>query len=217
MLATENRRFVDTIIKGRRRFEALRDFTVEGAESELDRLTMERKDAGESASIRNSSQEFVRSPTSTRSPSLDNVPEDSAFAIGDDDEDNESNAGDNGLPSATSATNDAEEDALPLQSRNMSEKARGKQPIGHGNFSRSTSRNTSNTSLPSLVRLPTRGSQHPFSPDYQWVSNHALYHELEAPEITILFIASHLATPRPAPYNPPNDRKRWIARPLKRR
>lgn len=168
----ENRRFIDAIIKGRKRFEALRDFTVEGALAEVDRMTMERKDAGESIRIsgaaRNSSVDSARSQGFGRSPSLGNVPEDSTFTIGDDDDED-------GLESTTdshdsrpvSASNSAVEDALPLQSRSMSEKARGKQPIGQGNFSRSTSRNNSTTSLPSLTTVPSHSQQ--FTPTLQWV------------------------------------------------
>lgn len=102
------------------------------------------------------------------------VPEDSAFAIGEEDDEDEDGDGESNLPSHDTSTrasmsNDAVDDALPLQSRSMSEKARGKQPVGLANFSRSTSRNTSHTSLASLIRLQTRQSQQPFTPDYQWV------------------------------------------------
>ncbi len=166
--ATENQRFVDVIIKGHKRFEALRDFTVDGADAELDRLTMERKDAGESLGARSTSQESARSPVSTRSASLDDVPEDSTFSIGDDEDEDATPMGDS-ISRPDSVVNGNFEDALPIQSRSMSENARGKQPMGLGNFSRSTSRNTSNTSLPSLVRLQTRNTSQSFVPDYQWV------------------------------------------------
>lgn len=161
-------------MKGRKRFEALRDFTVEGAEAEIDRMTRERKDIGESAAGRATSHESARGATSPRTTSLDMVPEDSAFAIGDEDDEDDEGDGESNLPSHDTSTrasmsNDALEDALPLQSRSMSEKARGKQPVGLANFSRSTSRNTSHTSLASLIRLQTRQSQQPFTPDYQWV------------------------------------------------
>ncbi|RMY61613.1 hypothetical protein D0863_11219 [Hortaea werneckii] len=41
-----NPRFVEVIVRSQKRFEALRDFTVEGALAELDRQTQERKDRG---------------------------------------------------------------------------------------------------------------------------------------------------------------------------
>lgn len=151
----------------------MRDFTVEGALAEIDRLTMERKDTGElvspRTSARNNSIDNPRSPSSLRSSSLGNVPEDSAFAIGDDeDEDGEASNADLNDSRPTSAGGSAVEEALPLQSRSMSEKARGKQPIGYGNFSRSTSRNNSNVSLPSMSAGSTHSQS--FVPNYQWVS-----------------------------------------------
>ena len=89
--SSENRRFLEVIIKGRRRFEALRDFTVDGAMAELDRLAMERKDAGDYAgartpSPRGGSLEYSRG-NSISSRGLGDVPEDGAFALADDEDD----------------------------------------------------------------------------------------------------------------------------------
>ncbi|KAK3679782.1 hypothetical protein LTR78_000158 [Recurvomyces mirabilis] len=160
-----NRRFVDVVLRTRKRFYALRDFTVEGALAELDRQSQERKDRGElvgpaaaggvRSPVRGGSIDSLRSPASTRSPHLGNVPEHGAFAIGDD-EDDEAEEGGELRSSASftaplSASSSVTEDAVPLQSRSMSEKARGKQPVGQGSFSRSTSRNTSTASLPALT------------------------------------------------------------------
>lgn len=183
MRDAENRRFVETIIKGRKRFEALRDFTVEGALAEVDRMTMERKDAGETIGVsspaRNNSVESTRSQTFARLPSLGNVPENSAFTIGDDeDDDGEESTADPDDSRPASASNSARDDALPMQSRSMSEKARGKQPIGQGNLSRSTSRNNSNASLPSLTAIPSQTQ--PFTPNYQWVRIMAHLQKVEA-------------------------------------
>ena len=169
-LGVENRRFIDAVMKSRRRFEALRDFTVEGALAEVDRMTMERKDAGELTGIRspvrNTSLDSVRSPTSARSPPLGNVPEHSAFTIGyDEDEEDESAEG---ISTPQSTSTSVMEDAVPMQGRSMSEKARGKQPIGQSAFSRTTSRNTSSTSLSTLPQVST--SQTTFTPTNEWVS-----------------------------------------------
>ena len=180
-----NRRFVEVVVRSRKRFKALRDFTVEGAIAELDRHAQERKDRGESAVPasgirspgRKGSLDSTRSPASARSPQLGNVPENEAFAIGDDEEDED---GESGVlanstslttPLSASSSNVAEE-AVPLQSRSMSEKARGKQPVGQGSFSRSTSRNTSTTSLPALItpQAPTpQSSLSTFRPTPEWV------------------------------------------------
>lgn len=157
-------------MKNRRRFEALRDFTVDGAMAEVDRMAKERKDAGESAGVRSpvrgTSIDSLRSPTSVRSPPLGNVPEDSTFAIGEDeDEDDEGTAG---ISTPQSASASTVEDAVPMQSRSMSEKARGKQPVGQTAFSRTTSRNTSNTSLSTLQASYTTQNA-AFIPTDQWV------------------------------------------------
>jgi hypothetical protein len=190
----ENRRFVDVIVRNRQRFEALRDFTVDGALEELDRVNKERKDAGEPTGIRSPARNAsLDSARATRSPALGNVPEDSAFAIGEDEDDeDESNAT---VARPASASTDATDDALPLQSRSMSEKARGKQPIGQTSFSRDTSRTTSTTSLHTLGTntfstntgsiTPARfssntpsitpvafSSNSPFTPTAEWVSVH---------------------------------------------
>jgi len=117
----------------------------------------------------------IRSPASSRSPSLGNVPEHGAFAIGDDDDDDEDletliNSPHSRSHSIASASAD---DAVPTQTRSMSEKARGKQPVGHGSFSRSASRNTSNTSLSSLqTQTPhplTTSTQ--FTPTGEWLES----------------------------------------------
>jgi len=89
-ICAENRRFLEVIIKGRRHFEALRDFTVDGALAELDRLAMERKDAGEFAGVRTppsrgGSLEYSRG-NSISSRGLGDSPEDGAFALADDED-----------------------------------------------------------------------------------------------------------------------------------
>ena len=166
----ENRRFVEVIVKSHRRFEALRDFTVDGALDHVDRMAMDRKDAGESTGVRspvrNASLESSRSHPSTRSTSLEGVPEHDAFAIGEDDEDDDETPRES---ARTGSINDTET-AVPTQSRSMSEKARGKQPVGSNSFSRSTSRNTSNTSLSALNTSQSHASPQQFTPNNEWVS-----------------------------------------------
>lgn len=168
----------------------MRDFTVEGAMAELDRQTQERKDRGVADVVpsgvrspaRGGSLDSVRSPVSARSPHLGNVPEHAAFAIGDDEDEDDADDTRRMSSSTTfsaplSATSSVVDDAVPMQSRSMSEKARGKQPVGQGSFSRSTSRNTSTTSLPALITANTNTStnsfQTQFRPTSEWVS--ALY------------------------------------------
>jgi hypothetical protein len=175
-----NRRFVDIICRSHKRFEALRDFTVDGALTEIDRINQERKDrngniTGITSPTRGASMDSIRSPTSSRSPSLGNVPEHGAFAIGDDDDDDEDMETPINIPHSRSHSNASAsmEDAVPTQTRSMSEKARGKQPVGHGSFSRSASRNASNTSLASLQTQTahplTTSTQ--FTPTAEWLES----------------------------------------------
>ncbi|TKA83595.1 hypothetical protein B0A55_00401 [Friedmanniomyces simplex] len=181
--AAANRRFVEVVFRCRKRFSALRDFTVEGAIAELDRQAQERKDRGESGAasgvrspVRNGSIDSVRSPVSARSPQLGNVPEHDTFSIGDDEDDESADAdgmtGSTSFTAPLSASTSVVDEAVPLQSRSMSEKARGKQPVGQGSFSRSTSRNTSTSSLPALITpqasLSNNSSQQ-FRPTPEWL------------------------------------------------
>ena len=69
-----NRRFVDVVVKGRRRFEALRDFTVDGALEEVDRIARERKDAGEATGLANSRNASLDSGQWCKDGGLRNVP-----------------------------------------------------------------------------------------------------------------------------------------------
>ena len=174
-----NRRFVDIVCRAHKRFEALRDFTVDGALSEVDRINQERKDrngsiSGITSPTRGASMDSIRSPASSRSPSLGNVPEHGTFAIGDDDDDEDLETPINS-PHARSQSNASTsmEDAVPVQTRSMSEKARGKQPVGQASFSRSASRNASNTSLASLqTQTPhplTASTQ--FTPTGEWLES----------------------------------------------
>ncbi|KAI9149329.1 Ubp5-interacting protein [Paramyrothecium foliicola] len=153
----KNPELVLAILKNKKRIEALRTFTLESGQEEIERRNQSRKDSVTSddpfnASSLRSSLESVRSPTSqTRKPSLDEAPEESAFAIGDDDDDDDegddseedhqptpapSTSSEN--PSQASSAVNAE-DALPTQLRGMSEKARGKLPAGMRSFSRQNS------------------------------------------------------------------------------
>ena len=175
-----NRRFVDIVCRTHKRFEALRDFTVDGALSEVDRINQERKDrngsiSGITSPTRGASMDSIRSPASSRSPSLGNVPEHGAFAIGDDEDDDEDLETPINSPHARSQStaSTSTDDAVPVQTRSMSEKARGKQPVGQSAFSRSASRNTSNTSLASLqTQTPhplTTSTQ--FTPTAEWLKS----------------------------------------------
>lgn len=163
MTVVANRRFIEIVVRHRARFEALRDFTLEGAQEELHRQAQMRKDLasggdGVRSPVRAASLDSLRSPVSARTPSLGNVPEDSAFAIGDEetsDDESEmqptpsrSSVQSSRAASISSPTDVAQ--AVPIQLGGMSEKARGKMAAGQGSFSRQQSRNASTTSLASI-------------------------------------------------------------------
>lgn len=167
--------------RSRKRFEALRSFTLDSGQEEIERLEQLRKDASDRDSARsptrvprNPSLESLRSPLSARPPTLSNVPEEGgAFAVGDDDSDAE----DHELlptPSQSSVSNQnsrtpsvsSMDDAVPTQLRGMSEKARGKMPVGTPTFSRVNSM-TSVTSHSGVLSAQSTG----FQPTAAWVSH----------------------------------------------
>ncbi|KAK5993466.1 Ubp5-interacting protein [Cladobotryum mycophilum] len=173
----KNPELVLAILKNKKRIEALRTFTLESGQEEIERRNRRRKDDGFDAGSGRSSVESARSPSThpTRPPTLEEVPEDSTFAIGDDDDDDDdseeepqptpaqSTASEN--PSRASSVANVE-DAVPVQLRGMSEKARGKMPASIQSFSRQNSST-------SLGAYPA-GSQAPggaFEPTAQWIDS----------------------------------------------
>jgi hypothetical protein len=123
---------------------ALRSFTLESGQQELERLARRRKerqdDLGDLNSSRRGSVDSQRSPTSShqRPPQLSDVPEEEGtFAIGDDDDESENDGQTPGASTPTeqpsrvsraSSVSSSVDDAVPVQLRGMSEKARGKMP-----------------------------------------------------------------------------------------
>lgn len=175
MPAVANPNLVYAIVRSRKRFQALRNFTLESGQEEIERQNQLRKENGGEVQ-RGDSIDSLRSPTVPRTPTLSDVPEEnSAFAIGDDDE---SDGEDNHPPapprsplhSPSGASRSASiassvDDSVPLQLRGMSEKARGKMPVGQPAFSRQNS----TTSLSSTA-TPTLGVGEFFTPSTAWVS-----------------------------------------------
>lgn len=165
------------IVRSRKRFQALRDFTLESGQEEIERQNQLKKEQGSDLQ-RTNSIDSLRSPTVSRTPTLSNVPEEnSAFAIGDDEDSDDE--GENHAPepprsplhSPSGASRSASiassmDETVPLQLRGMSEKARGKMPVGQPAFSRQNS----TTSLNS-VTTPTLGANEFFTPSAAWVSS----------------------------------------------
>lgn len=172
-----------TILKSKRHFEALRTFTLESGQEEIERLNQRRKDSGDGfdAAIspvqltRTGSVDSARSPQSARTPSLSNVPEEGGtFTIGEDEdsEDDENTAilstqsqpSPSGQNTRTPSRSSSVDEPLPTQLRGMSEKARGKMPAGQPAFSRQNS-STSLSSHAVTVMSPLGG----FHPSARWV------------------------------------------------
>jgi hypothetical protein len=173
----DNPNLVYAIVRSRKKFQALRNFTLESGQEELERQNQARKE-GEELS-RTNSIDSLRSPTVPRTPTLGDVPEeDSAFAIGDDDDSDadesrpsepphspvQSPQGASRSASIASIASSVDE-SVPLQLRGMSEKARGKMPVGQPAFSRQNSM----TSLHSVAG-PALATNEFFTPSVQWVS-----------------------------------------------
>lgn len=175
---SKNPELVFVILKNKRRIEALRSFTLESGQEEIERRNRRRKDSGgqidpfDNGSVR-SSVDSGRSPTASqaRPSGLEEVPEDGAFTIGDDEDDSEdeqatparSTSSEN--QSQTSSAPNAEE-ALPTQLRGMSEKARGKMPAGVPSFSRQNS--TTSLAAHSISGQSQSGA---FEPSGKWIES----------------------------------------------
>ena len=171
----DNPNLVYAIVRSRKRFQALRDFTLESGQEEIERQNHLRKE-GSGELQRANSLDSLRSPSTSRTPTLGHVPEEnSAFAIGDDDD---SDAEDSrptdplhsptldpsGISRSASVASSVDE-TVPQQLRGMSEKARGKMPVGQPAFSRQNSV----TSLHSIAG-PALGANEFFTPTAPWVS-----------------------------------------------
>ncbi|KAL9001747.1 MAG: hypothetical protein Q9188_005286 [Gyalolechia gomerana] len=181
-----NRVFVHEIFHSRKRFEALRSFTLESGQQEIERRNQRRKASTEgiddfrspSRSLRNGSFDNIRSPQSTRTPSLSNVPEEGGtFTIGDDEDSDEDDEREPmATPSHSSPSNQASQspsrsssidEPLPTQLRGMSEKARGKMPANQSAFSRQSSSTSLNSHFSAAIMSPTTG----FSPSAHWIDS----------------------------------------------
>ncbi|KAI9047391.1 hypothetical protein LZ554_008836 [Drepanopeziza brunnea f. sp. 'monogermtubi'] len=201
----KNPNFIYAVLRNKKRFEALRSFTLESGQEEIERRNRRRKeraDPNDLAESRRGSVDSLRSPTISqpRALSLSNVPEDGTFAIGDDedeytDDDIRSTPAESTpteQPSRASSISSSMDDAVPAQLRGMSEKARGKMPAGMPNFSRQNS-------ITSLASYSTATfSMHgAFEPTATWIDSWLT----ELPLHTILTLISQLS-----PLLPPTTR-----------
>ncbi|RYO86407.1 hypothetical protein DL766_007844 [Monosporascus sp. MC13-8B] len=208
----QNPNFVYLVLKHRKRFEALRSFTLESGQEEIERRNRRRKDGAPPSdpfdmSSTRSSAESLRSPTAAqpKTPTLSDVPEeDTTFAIGDDED--ESDRDERPTPAQSSPSENPSrassvasvEDAVPTQLRGMSEKARGKMPAGVPTFSRQNS--TTSLGGHSAAGQSVTGA---FEPSAQWIESWLP----ELPLHTILTVIQQLTVlldRRGLPADPPS-------------
>lgn len=183
LMTAENPYLVYAILKYKDRFEAVRAFTLESGQQEIECQREKRKAGDTSGDLVTSptlshSEEDLHAPSGARSP-LTRIPEEnSAFAIGDDDSDDEAEGGGPRTPSQSSPSAQTSRrpsfasttDETSSQIRGISEKARGKLPAGRPSVSRQNSM-TSQTSMSALFSASSTG----FVPTVAWVRVHR-YH-----------------------------------------
>ncbi|KAL3458554.1 high-temperature-induced dauer-formation protein-domain-containing protein [Aspergillus heterothallicus] len=193
---------VYAILKHRRRFEAVREFTLESGQQEIERQNERRKVENRDAiasPVLSASEDDPRLSSGARSP-LGRIPEEnnSPFAIGGDDSDDEGEG--QHTPAQDSASvqtsrrqsvsSSVADESVPLQLRGMSEKARGKMPAGQPTFSRQNSM-TSQSSMSAVLAPSASG----FTPTTAWLESWLP----ELPLHTILTIISVIVPNVPAP------------------
>ncbi|PNY25332.1 Ubp5-interacting protein [Tolypocladium capitatum] len=171
-----NPELILAVVKNKKRIEALRTFTLESGHEEIERRNRRRKDSGghgdsgDSGSVR-SSLDSARSPP-TRTQTLEEVPEDGTFTIGDDEDDSDEDPQPTPAHSTTSENQSQAsstvnvDDAVPVQLGGMSEKARGKMPAGARSFSRKNS--TASLGTQSTSGRTPGGA---FEPSAHWIES----------------------------------------------
>ncbi|KAF4120539.1 hypothetical protein GMORB2_2977 [Geosmithia morbida] len=178
----KNPELVIALVRHKKRIEALRSFTLESGQEEMERRQRMRKDSGASfdpldpGSLR-SSAESTRSPSSApaHAQTLEEVPEDGAFSIGEDEDDSDDDGDSRPTPAQSTmsdrqsqdSTVQAADDGVPVQLRGMSEKARGKMPANARSFSRQNS-TTSLSTYSVSGQAPGGGA---FEPTTQWIDS----------------------------------------------
>lgn len=156
----------------------MREFTLESGQQEIERQNERRKSGGNdfaASPVLSPTEEDTQAPSGARA-SLGRIPEEnSPFAIGGDDSDDEGEAPKSpshdfssvsSVPtSRRQSISSVVDESVPLQLRGMSEKARGKMPAGQPTFSRQNSM-TSQSSISAAFLVSSSG----FTPTTTWVS-----------------------------------------------
>lgn len=170
------------VLRSHKRFDALRNFTLESGQEEIDRQNKVRKDRAENgveSPVKSSFSEELRVQPRRIVNETETPTSPSQFEIGDDDEDSDEEIKQSSqssvtplgavlpaLPSGNDSISSPIEDAVPLQLRGMSEKARGKLPEGAFQRQGSTTSLASHASTNNPV-----ASNSGFTPSPVWVSS----------------------------------------------
>ncbi|RAO71676.1 uncharacterized protein BHQ10_007688 [Talaromyces amestolkiae] len=190
---TRNPFLVYGILKTRKKFEALRTFTLESGQQEIERQNQLKKAASSNDGLTGSasqSMEDLRRSSGARSP-LTHIPEEnSPFAIGGDDSDDDGDIPTTPSQSSPSlrtsrapSISSSLDDSVPLQVRGMSEKARGKMPAGQMGFSRQNSLTSLSSYSAAIHSTPAM-----FTPTAAWIESWVV----ELPLHTVLTIISSI-------------------------
>ena len=192
---TQNPNFIYALLRSHKRIEALRTFTLESGQSDLDSAARRRKDRGpHDLDLSTPTETPKQSLSLSRNPSAPTSPSAFEIADSDDEEDSDDSAShmrptnrQTSRPSSRPASRpssrpaspptiaspnptdtDFDSSTLPLQLRGMSEKARGKLP--EHTFMRTNSI-SSISSLHSHPPTPTTSSapSYPFTPTPSWL------------------------------------------------
>lgn len=182
---TTNPNLIYAILKSKRRIEALRAFTLESGQQEIERMARRRKEilSGASEAVTSPSRVDLgdnttrNTPSRSNSTSLSDVPEEEGtFAIGDSEDSDDdldqptpSQSSPSLRNSRTPSVASSADDSMPIQLRGMSEKARGKMPVGSSSFSRqnsTTSVTSNNVASPVRTTGPTD-----FTPTTFWIDS----------------------------------------------
>lgn len=167
---TENPNLIYAVFRSQKKFQLLRDMTLDINQIEAyissANTTMGNKKPSqpeETSSVANSHSSLSASDSTKR---------DLSFAIGDDEDDEESpgleqESSDNAEYSRSGSISSSLDEAVPIQLRGMSEKARGKLPAGHNTFSRQS------TNLTLSDKKLKSDSQ--FTASNKWVSLQLVY------------------------------------------
>jgi hypothetical protein len=191
-----NPNLIYSVLRARKRVEALRLFTLEGGQQELENIDRERKDHSLSTNPLSPIPSHSSSRTTT-GPAQAPVVQEDTFTIGDS-SDSETEEAQNGTPSQStnSVRNSrtpsiASEDQVPIQLRGLSEKARGKLPAGAPTFSRQNSMTSPSSPTTTTSRTGFRATA-------EWLESWLPELPLHSMLAIIKALSPRLPTPAPA-------------------